>query len=292
MSIFSEQKPQRNVNALLLGSLSTVGFLMSAARPSEQAYAQEGLVLPHVSVGRDTTRVEPRKARLALSNLPKELGYLMEDIRSENPKGVIVQVDTIHGTPGVRDIREKLRPAMIQAKEIVRHFATECRVRQIYHDGIYEKTANDLASIMSAYRALGNDPRNPPQQVLRSLELSPNEARELVRLTDDICLDSGVFELAKENADYIFRPCESRDLVKEGQRYKFGTPEKRAIIEKRENAIIQNLVSDDGGVSLLVLGAAHDLSANIKEWNATHPKQQLDYIRVRPKLLSKELGKE
>lgn len=292
MSNFSHHKQQRNVSPLVLGSLSTVGFLFAAAHPSEAVQAQEELVLPHVTVGRDTTQINPAKARPALSKLSPELGYLMEDIRCDNPKGVIIQVDTIHGTPGVRDIRDKLRPAMLQAKEIVEHFATECNVRQIYHDGISEKTAHDLASIMSAYRALGDQPLNPSPQALQRVGLSHQEARELVRLANDICLDSAIFELARDGDHFIFRPCESRDLVKEGQRYKWGTPEKRAIIEKREDVIIQNIVHDQSGVSILVLGASHDLSANIKQWNSAHRNHQLDYIRVRPQLVPRDLGQE
>jgi hypothetical protein len=216
----------------------------------------------------------------------------MENIRVENARGVIVQVDTIHGTPGVRDMRDRLRPPMLQAKEIVEHFASECDVRHIYHDGISEKTANDLAAIMGAYRALGSDALRPSEQVLRKLGLSSHEAREVVKLADDICLDSAVFELAKSSDRYIFRPCESRDLVKEAQRQKWGSAESNAVTEKRENFIIQNLVKDDSGVYLLALGAAHDLANNIREWNATHPNQHLDYIRLRPKLLSPQVGKE
>jgi hypothetical protein len=285
----NQQKPHHNLSALLLGGLSTVGLLATGSDP---AHAQEGLVLPHVSVGRDTTRIDPLKARVALSRLPKELGHLMEHIRIENPKGVVVQVDTVHGTPGIRDIRDTFRAPMLQAKEIVKHFADECNVRQIYHDGIFQKTADDLASIMSAYRALGENPRNPSPQVLGRLELSPDEARKLVRLAEDICRDSAVFELAKESSNYIFRPCESRALVKEGLSLKWGTPEKLSIIEKRENFIIENLVAEKGGVSIVVLGAVHDMSANIREWNAKHPQHQLEYIRVRPQLLAQGLGRE
>jgi hypothetical protein len=181
---------------------------------------------------------------------------------------------------------------MLQVKGIVEHFASECDARHIYHDGISEKTANDFAAIMSAYRALGSNPRQPSQSILRRIGLSSKEAQEVVELVDNICLDSAVFELAKSSGHFIFRPCESRDLVKEAQRHKWGSAESRAVSEKRENVIIQNLVKDQRGVYILVLGASHDLANNVKEWNATHPTQQLDYIRVRPKLLSPQVGKE
>jgi hypothetical protein len=292
MSIFNQQYPQRAVSTFALGSLSTLGFLWAASRCSEQVRAQDGLTLPSVTVERDTTRAEPRQARAALAKLPETLGYVMENIRVENARGIIVQVDTVHGTPGVRDIRESLRPPMLQAKEIVEHFASECDVRHIYHDGISEKTANDFAAIMGAYRALGSDPRRPSQQTLRRLGLSSEEAQDVVKLVDNICLDSAVFELAKKNDHYIFRPCESRELVKEAQRHKWGSAESKAVTERRENVIIQNLVKDESGVSILVLGASHDLANNIREWNAAHPAQQLDYIRLRPKLLSSQIGKE
>jgi hypothetical protein len=53
MSTLNQHAPQRTVSTLALGSLSALGFLWAASRCSDEARAQDGLVLPSVTVERD-----------------------------------------------------------------------------------------------------------------------------------------------------------------------------------------------------------------------------------------------
>jgi len=285
MGLFTDRKGNLSNTSLVLGGLLAMGSYVALQREEDP----DNLTLPAIPVGCDKTYQHPSNAQIALDALSPQLGYCIESYKVDNPKGVIVQIDLAHGGIGFDEALERtLRPILCQARDIVAHFASHCGSHHIYHDGITDATAENLATVMHAYKMLGSDPTRPTPEILKKARLSDEQARKVVDKMHAAFSDSAVFELAKDSR-FIFRPSESQELLRRANKLigKVGSSKTyeelwKETTEAREDEMIKRMRGDNNGVAIIALGGAHDLSNNIKDWNRSHPDYPYSYLKIRP----------